>query len=430
MKYKISCTILLFCLICRLTATAQTEQILQLSNEDCREMAKKSDRTLIIAKNNIAMSKIDKQVAYSNYLPNLSGNAGVMYPTKDSDLGEGMELSLKGAHMAGLSIGMPIYAGGKIHAGYNSRKIGVESNIINKEKQTAEIVYDVDQAYWMYVSVIEKIKLLKSYQKQLSELLNQVRISVSAEMGTKNDMLLIESRKSQIDYQLQKANNGKDIASMALCQKIGVAAQTQIIPTDTTVKVNMPDGEFLDGSFSNRPELKLLQKQVELKKEGIKLALADYLPTLSVSGGYTYYGGIKFAGEKFSGNSTSVMAVLSVPIYHFGENYKNVKKARLDAENSRLQMEHNKELMNIEVQQQQKNMIDAYAMVKTAELAMDQSEEALRITRLNYDERMKTLTDLLEAQSSWQEAYSNIIEARTNYKIQQTAYLKAVGRLQ
>jgi len=393
-------------------------------------MAKKSDRTLIIAKNNIAMSKIDKQVAYSNYLPNLSGNAGVMYPTKDSDLGEGMELSLKGAHMAGLSIGMPIYAGGKIHAGYNSRKIGVESNIINKEKQTAEIVYDVDQAYWMYVSVIEKIKLLKSYQKQLSELLNQVRISVSAEMGTKNDMLLIESRKSQIDYQLQKANNGKDIASMALCQKIGVAAQTQIIPTDTTVKVNMPDGEFLDGSFSNRPELKLLQKQVELKKEGIKLALADYLPTLSVSGGYTYYGGIKFAGEKFSGNSTSVMAVLSVPIYHFGENYKNVKKARLDAENSRLQMEHNKELMNIEVQQQQKNMIDAYAMVKTAELAMDQSEEALRITRLNYDERMKTLTDLLEAQSSWQEAYSNIIEARTNYKIQQTAYLKAVGRLQ
>lgn len=107
-----------------------------------------------------------------------------------------------------------------------------------------------------------------------------------------------------------------------------------------------------------------------------------------------------------------------------------LKKARLDAENSRLQMEHNKELMNIEVQQQQKNMIDAYAMVKTAELAMDQSEEALRITRLNYDERMKTLTDLLEAQSSWQEAYSNIIEARTNYKIQQTAYLKAVGRLQ
>jgi len=46
-----------------------------------------------------------------------------------------------------------------------------------------------------------------------------------------------------------------------------------------------------------------------------------------------------------------------------------------------------------------------------------------------YDADMSTLTDLLDAQSQWQQAESNLIEAKTQYKLYQTEYLKAVGRL-
>jgi outer membrane protein TolC len=47
-----------------------------------------------------------------------------------------------------------------------------------------------------------------------------------------------------------------------------------------------------------------------------------------------------------------------------------------------------------------------------------------------YENAMSTLTDLLDAQSQWQQAQSNLIEAQTQYKIYQTEYLKAVGRLE
>ena len=43
---------------------------------------------------------------------------------------------------------------------------------------------------------------------------------------------------------------------------------------------------------------------------------------------------------------------------------------------------------------------------------------------------MATLTDLLDAQSQWQQAESNLIEAQTQYKIYETAYLRATGRLE
>lgn len=38
-------------------------------------------------------------------------------------------------------------------------------------------------------------------------------------------------------------------------------------------------------------------------------------------------------------------------------------------------------------------------------------------------------TDLLDAQSQWQQAESNLIEAQTQYKIYETEYLRATGSL-
>ena len=43
---------------------------------------------------------------------------------------------------------------------------------------------------------------------------------------------------------------------------------------------------------------------------------------------------------------------------------------------------------------------------------------------------MATVSEMLDAQSQWQQSYSNLIEAQTQYKIYETAYLKATGRLE
>ena len=50
--------------------------------------------------------------------------------------------------------------------------------------------------------------------------------------------------------------------------------------------------------------------------------------------------------------------------------------------------------------------------------------------RNRYAVSMSPLTDLLDAQSQWQEAESNLIEAQAQYKIYETEYLRAIGRLE
>ena len=75
-------------------------------------------------------------------------------------------------------------------------------------------------------------------------------------------------------------------------------------------------------------------------------------------------------------------------------------------------------------------MQDGYRLIDVATIAFRQAEENLRVMRNRYAASMSPLTDLLNAQSQWQEASSNLIEAQTQYKIYETEYLRAAGRLE
>ena len=86
--------------------------------------------------------------------------------------------------------------------------------------------------------------------------------------------------------------------------------------------------------------------------------------------------------------------------------------------------------MSIEVQRAVRNVEDGYLLVGTAETGLRQAEENLRVTGNRYAASMAPLTDLLDAQSQWQQAESNLIEAQTQYRIYETEYLRATGRLE
>ena len=74
-------------------------------------------------------------------------------------------------------------------------------------------------------------------------------------------------------------------------------------------------------------------------------------------------------------------------------------------------------------------MQDGYELINTAEKGLQQAYENLRVMRNRYAASMTPLTDLLDAQSQWQQAESNLIEAQTQYKIYETEYLRATGAL-
>ncbi len=411
-----------------------------LSLRDCRRLALDFNEQVQTADNAVSRAKLDRQIAFAQYLPKVDGSATAVY-LKDQDV-LGMSLQARGTYLAGVNVTLPIYVGGRLTAANRLAKIGQTVSEEQRRKTRMQVIADVDNAYYTLISVRSKVQMLEAYARQMQGLYDQVQLSVSAQMATDNDLLRIATKQNEISYQLQKARNGEQLCQLALANIIGTDFEQTIIPTDTLFSSSAVAAE-LSEDITERPDLHLLQQQVKAGEQQVKMARANYLPTVALAGGYSYYDRLKLKGSlplpggkalefdhTFHGGRPMAMLSVNVPLFHWGAELKKVKKAKLELEDSRLQLQQYERGMRIEVRRAVQNLTEGQRMVETATLGKKQADENLRVMRQKYDNQLCTMTDLLDAQSQWQQARSNLIEAQTQQKIYETEYLRLTGRLE
>lgn len=427
------------CAILLSIASVSAQQPLRLTQAECRQMALAHSEELQQADNAVRQAELDRKIAATAYLPKVEGSATGAYMLPDMDM-MGMELRMRGTYMAGLSLTQPIYTGGKITTGHRLARIGEEAASEKFRMTRMDVLVGADNAYWTYIAVGRKVRMLENYCAQMDTLYRQTETALAAGMATENDLLRIEAKRTELHYQLQKAQNGAELCQMSLCRIIGADFDTQIEAVDTTFSVSEPGR--LASEIDARPELLLLEKQVAAEREQIRMARADMLPTVGLGVNYMYYGNVKLNGmadaggtmvpytQEFRDGMGIAMLSVKIPIFHWGESRKKVRKAQYELRNAELDLQKNTKLLNIEVQQAIRNVQDGYRMVLTAEKGLQQAEENLRVMRNRYIASMAPLTDLMDAQSQWQQAESNLIEAQAQYRIYETEYLRSTGKLQ
>ncbi len=341
-----------------------------------------------------------------------------------------LEISLSGAYLAGVTLEQPVYTGGKISAGNKMAGIGKQMAEDNLELQRLNTIVEADVAYWTYISVNEKVKLAQQAVDMLAVIVEKARNAHDVGMANRNDLLKAQVEYNNARLNLQKAQNGLQLSRMELCRVTGLPFLTEITATDTTVKVTSPVfSEFSGETVSERPEYKLMQKNIELQEQNIRLARADFLPTAGIQAGYNHIGGIEFTGTDFSNTSLNVLASVKIPLFHWGEGIKKIKASKIEKEISELELTKNRQLLMLETEQSRLNMQLAWERIQMNETAVEQADENLRITKDNYEVGMETITEVLIAQTQWQQTLNEFIDSKTDFKIKETIWMKTTGRL-
>lgn len=444
----------------------------KLSLDSCRTLALQQSELLKIADLQVEKAKAEKAAVRTNFLPSLSGSATGIYlnesfeqelymPTAVPDMSSGelqpniminpdtgepvvgadgnpvfnmyawlpLEISLQGAYIAGISLEQPLFTGGKIVTGNKMASLGLEMAGENRSLQKMNALYEADQAYWIYVSVKEKVKLAEVYTKLLEELVATINDAYETGMTTRNEVLKAQVKLNEAKLQLQKARSGHELTRMALCRITGLDYHTAIIATDSVICITPFIEENHESAVSQRPEFFLLKKQLEMAEQQVKLTRADFLPTAGVSVGYNYLGGIEVNSEAYTNGSMSVMASVKIPLFHWGEGMKKIQSAKSEQAIKALELERNSRLMQLESEQARLNLRDAALRVEMATEAQKQADENLRISKNNYETGLEILPNLLEAQAQWQSAHNELIDSKTDYKMKESAWLKATGNL-
>lgn len=378
----------------------------------------------------------------------------------------GMDLRLKpnATYTAGLRVEMPIYMGGKISSAYNMSKIGAEMAQLNEAKTRNEVIMQVDVAYWTYVETLELAKTAGAYNELVKQLVVDVANAYDAGMVPRNDLLKVQVKLNEVELQLLRAENGVRLAMMNLCHIIGLPLNSEIKvehvmagdgaldsdgALDNETYLNIDGSSNIEGprkkedymknkkskvvplpDLFSRPEYELLSKQIELKERQVQLVKSDFLPSVGIAGNMGYANGLKLNDSKLLDNTAfSAVVNVSIPLFHWGEGRNKVRSAMTEIRMATLQREELTEKMELEIQQASQAYSESEARMVLTKRSLNQAEENLRESSDRYESGLETLSNLMEAQAMWQQAHSEVISANSAYKIAETAYLKAAGRL-
>ncbi|TDE08707.1 TolC family protein [Dyadobacter psychrotolerans] len=329
-----------------------------------------------------------------------------------------------------LTVTQPIYAGGKIRLGQSAAAKGVEIQEKQKALTETEVLLNVDKGYWQIVSVQEKIKLANKFKALLESLDKELTNSFDAGMIYKNDLLRVQVQRNETEMNLIKASDGLLLAKMNLAQIIGLPADADLMPVDSVTGSfdAIPTNTF-DSAVEGRPEIALLKDVLQAQELQKKMLQADLKPTIGVlAGGFAGFG--KKMNIETGGNTmASYFGMLSVniPIWDWGQKASKVKEQGFKIRSQQIQMEETKELISLEIQNAYLQLNQAAKKIELSGASLQQAEENLRLSNDRFKAGTVTGQDVLEAQTLWAQANSNIIDARIEYKVSEAVYKKAIG---
>lgn len=334
-----------------------------------------------------------------------------------------------------ISIQEPIYAGGKIRA-YNAMARYAQDLAemqLNTEQQ--EIIVTTDKAYWQIVSLANKEKLTQNYVELLRTMSDNVEKLVDEGMATNADKLSVKVKLNDGELTLIKVQNGLALSKMLLCQSCGLPLTTNITLADENLEdVMIPayNPEYTEEDIvNNRPELRSLELATKIYDKKVNIARADFLPTVALFGNYIVTNPSMVNGfeNEFRG-FYNVGVIAKVPLFHFGEGYYKIRKAKSEAIIYQLKFEDTKELVMLQVSQYEKQIKEAESRLLMTTEKMSDAEENLRMATVGFNEGMIPSSTLEAAQSAWMQAHSEYIDAKIDVIMANTYLKKSIGKLE
>ncbi len=335
----------------------------------------------------------------------------------------------------------PIYMGGAIMAANKMADIAELMADNDLDMQTQKTLYSIDQAYWMVVSLKQKQKLAVSYRDLVKKLDDDVHKMIKQGVATKADGLKVDVKVNEADMTITQVEDGLALSKMLLCQLCGIPMTQEITLEDEDKESLALSGQAVDteqqqiaakdSAMNTRPELRMLQNTVDLSKQATNLVRAAYLPHVALTGGYMISNPNVFNGfqKKFTG-VWNVGVMVQVPVWSWGDCAYKVRAAKAATNIAQMNLDDTREKIHLQITQSQFKVKEAQKKLNMAQKNINSAEENLRCANLGFKEGVMEVTDVMAAQTAWQQAQSQKIDAEIEVKLTQVGLNKALGILQ
>ena len=350
---------------------------------------------------------------------------------------DGFRTDTRNMFAGAVTVTQPVFMGGAIVAANKMADINEQMAANSLDMKTQGTLYHIDQVYWQVVSLRHKQTLAESYVALVKKLKGDVQKMIDQGVATKGDGLSVSVRVNEAEMALTQVTDGLELSKMLLCQLCGLPEDEGIVLADEASEELSVKSEDLataeagaDVAFENRPELKVLQNTVDLSLQTTNVLKAGNLPQVMLTGGYAVTNPNTFNGfQKKFGGVWNVGVVVRVPIWNWGDVMYKVRASKGATAMARLELDDAREMISLQVRQNNFKVKEAQKKLTMAQSNVANADENLRMANLAFKEGVASITTVMEAQTAWNQAQSQIIDAEIGVKLSQVELQKALGTL-
>jgi outer membrane protein TolC len=350
---------------------------------------------------------------------------------------DGFRTDTRNMFAGAVTVTQPVFMGGAIVAANKIADINEQMATNSLEMRRQSTLYTIDQAYWQVVSLRYKQTLAESYVALVKKLKANVQKMIDQGVATKGDGLNVSVRVNEAEMALTQVTDGLELSKMLLCQLCGLPEDEQITLADERSETSIVNSDkyaasqgSADAAYQNRPELKVLQNTVDLSQQTTNMLKAGNLPQVMLTGGYAVTNPNTFNGfEKKFGGVWNVAVLVRVPIWNWGDVKYKVRASKNSTAMAKLELDDAREKISLQVRQSNFKVKEAQKKLTMALSNVANADENLRMANLAFKEGTASITTVMEAQTAWNQAQSQKIDAEIGVKLSEVELQKALGTL-
>lgn len=297
-------------------------------------------------------------------------------------------------------------------------KSKMDAMALKTERTQDYLAFEVEKAYmqlqlaYKAVTVLEKALEAANANKKLAD------NSFKQGYLQRADVLNVEVRVTEVQNQLQSAKSNVENASNYLSFLMNDETYVVYIPADELeVSTRTLEDQTISENRSDIKAMALASNAYEAMNKADKMA---FLPRLNAFGSYELYNDQIFQA---GANGYTFGAQLSWDIFQGSKRFAKAQKSKSEFEQSKLEYQQYVSQSNLELNKAKRAFLDAANKLKLITLALEQSEESLRIRTNRFKEGLEKTSDLLMAETQFSQKQLEYYQTIFEYNYAQ-AYLE------
>ncbi len=358
-------------------------------------------------------------------------------------------------YTSNINISQPIFQGGRIWAGMRAANDTRGASQLTLAETKARLSVDAQRDYLGALLARELVDIQERNAALADQRLTQVEQLEKAGRASRYDVLKARVDRANLEPGLQQARSDRELADIALRQLLNLPNEAPIeltVELDTAALRPAVQSVAADSDRTVvRPAVRAATLSLDARREAVRVARADFLPTVSVffQTGYTalpsspgfptVWGHTSeaacppgsTAGKVCQNNGWYPDRSFGVQVQWFVfDGLKTKGNLDLASSNERLartQLDLQKETVAVELARAEAEFTRAETTFDAQHQNADEAEEAYRIAALRFERGLGTQLEVNDAQASLFTARVNAARASIDYYLAAAELARARG---